>query len=83
MDKKKGKPKAWDVMESKELEQVSRKASAAKHGKAGKDKDFTLTRIGIEPHRFLRKMASLEEIQMQELIDRLVTEYKAKYHPNL
>lgn len=48
-----------------------------------KEKTYTLTRVGLIPHGLLRKMAVLEGIQMQELLDRLLLEYKAKKHPGL
>ena len=82
MDKKRDKLKAWDVMESKELEKVSRKASAAKHGKSDPE-GSTLVRISSDNHKALRIIAAVEGVAMQDIIDRLVTEYKAKYHPNL
>ena len=85
MDKKKGKPKAWQVVKDKELEQVSRRASAAKQGKESKSTPdgSTLVRISNENHKALRIMAAMDGISMQEIIDKLVAEYKAKHHPEL
>lgn len=51
--------------------------------KASKSKDFTLTRIGKHPHQLLRKMAALDGVGMQELLDRLVVEDAAKRYPKL
>lgn len=51
--------------------------------KASKSKDFTLTRIGKHPHQLLRKMAALDGVGMQELLDRLVEIYKNEKYPML
>jgi len=51
--------------------------------KASKSKDFTLTRIGKHPHQLLRKMAALDGVGMQELLDRLVVEDAARRYPTL
>lgn len=51
--------------------------------KASKAKEFTLTRIGKLPHQLLRKMAALDDMGMQELLDRIVMDYKEKKYPGL
>lgn len=75
--------KKWNAVDKKTAVEVREKATAVKTGTAKKEKTYTLTRVGLIPHGLLRKMAVLEGVQMQEMLDRLLLEYKAKKHPGL
>lgn len=77
--------KSWDAFKEREVEKMARRASAAKQGKESKatPDGSTLVRISNENHKALRIMAAMDGISMQEIIDKLVSEYKAKHHPEL
>lgn len=75
--------KAWDKISPKDLSEVAKKAIAAKHGKTTGEDNSTLVRISAENHKLLRIMAAMEGRKMQDLIDNMVAEYKAKKHPGL
>jgi hypothetical protein len=70
-------------MSNKEKSSQDNKKTQESPEKASKSKDFTLTRIGKHPHQLLRKMAALDGVGMQELLDKLVEDDAAKRYPDL